>query len=134
MPTAPAMNMRSRKNSLVPAQLHVSTRNDGDAPDRGNASDQTPRTLFRLEQLRTAARRGKDGGVATRALARLRWEADFASWYSSSTLTAQMFVRCTEDVLDGQDRGVHGVVLIVVLVHAVATDQMDVRSRGHRGT
>ena len=53
-----------------------------------------------------------------------------ASWYSSSTLTDQMSWVGAVHVLDRQHGRVHRVVLIVVLVHPVATHRVDVGRLG----
>ena len=62
------------------------------------------------------------------------YEAAFSSWYSSSTLTAQMSWSRAEDVLDGEHGREHRVVLVVVLVHAVAARRGARWGRARRAT
>ena len=57
------------------------------------------------------------------------------SWYSSSTFTAQTsWCGAGADVLDGEHRREHRVVLVVVPVHAVAADGVHVRACSPRAS
>ena len=101
-------------------------------PDDGLRHPAAPRTGPRVRARRPSGdqfasgrvrrRGGRHGGSpARRARCLHPTRTSDSSWYSSSTLTAQTsWLGAVDDVLDGEHRGVHRVVLVVVLVHAVA--------------
>jgi hypothetical protein len=115
---------RFRTLEKSPAEGHEQGVTDEASPDRRSPPPALP------SKVRPATARCASAKRVRRARC-LRWTNGYPTRLaiSSSTLYRPDVVVGTVDVVDGQQCRVHRVVLIVVLVHAIATDEMNIGTR-----